>query len=82
MSDPQRCITETPTPEALFLEVPLYASFEIDSSNLEGVLRIASFQGTLDTYCIECEKESVFQVYNYVKHKALRGNFSALRPDG
>jgi hypothetical protein len=49
-----------PSPEEFLLEVPLYEAFEIDSSNFEHVRRIEFFQGTLDTYCIDCAKDSVF----------------------
>jgi len=52
--------TRIPTPEAFFLETPLYTSFMIGSWNFKDVFRIEYFQGTLDTYCIKCEKESVF----------------------
>jgi len=55
-------MAEVPNPETFFLEVPLYASFDFDSSNFESVLLVEEFRGTLDTYCGGCGRESVFQV--------------------
>ena len=49
-----------PPPKVFFLEVPLYTSFYVGSAYFKEVLRIEFFQGTLDAYCPQCGKESVF----------------------
>lgn len=52
---------ETPTPEAFYIETPLYKKLEITVTNFEEIKQIEFFNGTLDTYCIECKRESVFR---------------------
>jgi hypothetical protein len=52
---------ETPTPEIYYIETPLYKKTKITESNFEEIQRIEFFKGTLDTYCVDCEKESVFR---------------------
>ncbi len=50
-----------PSSKDWFLKEPLYSSYIINDSNYREVIRTEFFQGTLDTYCLECERESVFQ---------------------
>jgi hypothetical protein len=47
-----------PAPEVFCLEKPLYLSFPY--SEPTDTLYLQFFQGTLDTFCVECQKESVF----------------------
>src|ERR1700720_260051 len=47
-----------PTPEAFCLEKPLYVAFPYSVPT--DTLYLEFFQGTLDTFCVECQKESVF----------------------
>jgi len=54
-------MTSIPDPEHFFLETPLYEKFELTDSNYACVIRIEFYQGTLDTFCPECGKESVFR---------------------
>lgn len=48
-----------PSPEQFVTETPLYAVKE--SSDSEPIIRLEFFNGTVDTYCVGCERESVFQ---------------------
>lgn len=51
-----------PSPEEFFLDVPLYQSFSFDEDEHgDAARRIKYFQGTLDSYCPWCEKDSVFE---------------------
>jgi hypothetical protein len=50
--------TVLPAAEAFCLEKPLYLTFPY--SNPTDTLYLQFFQGTLDTFCIECQRESVF----------------------
>lgn len=56
-------------PKVFHLEMPLY--HEIDFSEPEDSKQIYSlfhFSGTIDAYCVSCEKESVFQTDEYFKN--------------
>lgn len=44
-----------PTPQEFLLETPLYKEF-----NNKGVSELRDFKGSLDFYCVECGKESIF----------------------
>jgi hypothetical protein len=48
-----------PAPATFFLEIPLYVGFRIEEPL--PILSVEFFQGTIDAYCIECAKGSVFQ---------------------
>lgn len=51
-----------PNAKDFFLDVPLYQSFEFDEEKHANSARnIKYFQGTLDSYCPWCGKESVFE---------------------
>jgi hypothetical protein len=54
-------MSEIPAPERFFLEVAPYESFEIGDTGHVGVLQIMFYSGTLDTYCVGCGRETVFQ---------------------
>lgn len=54
-------MSEIPSPERFFLEVPPYSSVEIGTGEFKDVMRIQFYRGTLDTYCAECSRESVFK---------------------
>ncbi len=43
------------------LEMPLYKEIVITEANLEKVSGLLDFSDTIDTYCIYCDKESVFE---------------------
>jgi hypothetical protein len=44
-----------------FLSVPLYREIEFISEEVWNIYEIMYFKRTLDSYCIECQKESTFQ---------------------
>lgn len=46
-----------PKPNAFFLEVPLYKKFKM---NAQKTLELLNFDGSLDLYCLDCGKISVF----------------------
>jgi len=51
-----------PSPVDFFLNTPLYASYEMPSGMFGIIKKIEMFEGTLDTYCVKCNKDSsVFQ---------------------
>jgi hypothetical protein len=49
-----------PEPKTFFLEAAPYEQFVGTGQHVD-VLRLQFYTGTLDTYCVDCEKESVFQ---------------------
>src|SRR5262245_47081608 len=54
-------MAQLPTPQAFFLKTPPYLAFEIGSTRFVDTLRVQFYQGTLDTHCLGCGKESVFK---------------------
>jgi hypothetical protein len=50
-----------PSPRDFFLEVAPYSSFEIGPQEFVAVMAVQFYQATLDTYCVECGKDAVFQ---------------------
>lgn len=67
-----------PTPQEFCLTVPLYRKFEL----MEGSSQVATlkyFEGTLDCYCIECGRESVFKS-TMVRLPTLGGSRSVTQP--
>ncbi|MBZ9577834.1 short-chain dehydrogenase [Patescibacteria group bacterium] len=53
------------SPREFHLEMPLYKEIIITEENLKKISELIDFSGTIDAYCIYCEKESVFE--NYVR---------------
>lgn len=50
------------SPKAFHLEMPLYTAFDLTVRSVaERVFSNISYAGTIDAYCIYCEKESVFK---------------------
>lgn len=49
------------SPRELHLEIPLYKGIAVTEINLEQIFELLCFSGTIDAYCIYCQKESVFQ---------------------
>jgi hypothetical protein len=52
---------DIPPPERFFLETAPYAEFSVGSWNFRQVLNTQFFKGTLDAYCLECGKQTVFE---------------------
>ena len=50
-----------PTPQAFYLQVPLYQLFTISEEHVLDIGQIEHFGGTVDTYCIWCQRDSVFR---------------------
>jgi hypothetical protein len=49
------------SPQAFHLEMPLYAEFDLsEKATARKVYELISHDGTIDAYCVECDKESVF----------------------
>ncbi len=59
---PAAIVDKMPTPEAFCLTVPLYDGFRYDYEKSGGFFSIEHFKGTLDFYCPECERHSVFRL--------------------
>jgi hypothetical protein len=55
------------SPKKFYLEMPLYLiNYIKDDAQAEVVYKLESYGGTIDAYCIWCEKESVFDTHEYV----------------
>ncbi len=54
-------LTEFPTPREYFIETPLYYEVNMKMFSAEHSYAIQLFEGTIDSYCIECDQTSVFQ---------------------
>lgn len=52
---------ELPSPASFFLDEALYEPHLLGDWNAEYVARLEFFDGTLDTYCVQCERGSTFQ---------------------
>lgn len=50
-----------PSPPEFFLELAPYKEFPIGDEGFADVLRVEFYPGTLDTFCVECGRESVFK---------------------
>ena len=51
---------EIPQSENLFLDTPLYSSYQINDTNYKAIIDVEFFTRTLDTYCTGCGRESIF----------------------
>jgi len=49
-----------PSQEEFCLEAPLYQSFELDGTNESDLYNFISSAANIDCYCVDCQKESVF----------------------
>lgn len=55
------------SPKAFHLEMPLYHAFDLSiGTDAEKVYKLLSYSGTIDAYCIWCDKESVFDTREHV----------------
>lgn len=55
------------SPKAFHLEMPLYSAFDLSIGTVaEKIYKLLSFSGTIDAYCIWCDKESVFDTQEHV----------------
>jgi|SRR3989338_2652177 len=55
------------SPKVFHLEMPLYHIFDLSIGTVaEKVYEFLSFSGTIDAYCIWCDKESVFDTHEHV----------------
>lgn len=54
-------VSKLPTPKEFFLEVPLYKKYKYNESNFEKLFNLEYFRGTIDIFCIWCNKESTFK---------------------
>lgn len=53
---------KTPSPKDFCLTVPLYEQFLFDNTEIDPFFSLEYFDGTLDFYCPECKRHSVFSV--------------------
>lgn len=51
-----------PTPSEFFLSVAMYKAYNWGDTNLDKVLELTQFTGSIDTYCVECKDRSLFVV--------------------
>jgi len=58
----EECDSYLESPKAFHLEMPLYHPYDLSKALIkEKIYELMTFSGTIDAYCIECEKESVFE---------------------
>lgn len=50
-----------PSPIDILLISPPYESYDLGKYDYLNVLRLYCFQGTIDTHCVECDRDSVFK---------------------
>lgn len=51
---------EIPTSEELLLEAPLYKEYPFTEASHAHLQQLASFNGSVDVYCVECKRHSIF----------------------
>lgn len=68
--------SQLPSPTDFLVKVPLYDIFNVDESSWEIIVDIEYFEGTIDTYCVECKKHSTFKenIRKY-RYRASNSNF-------
>lgn len=54
--------TYFPTTQEWFLQLPLYSKYPITDENIKAFQSFASYSGSIDTYCPECGKDSIFTI--------------------
>lgn len=59
---------DMPSPEEFCLTVPLYKGFSFDNERTNPFFRLEHFKGTLDCYCQECGRHSVFNRLGEAKY--------------
>lgn len=59
---------DMPSPEAFCLTVPLYEGFSFDDERSNPFFGLEHFKGTLDCYCQECGRHSVFNRQGEAKY--------------
>jgi hypothetical protein len=74
MEQDQVSDNDFPTPEEFFLSVAMYESRKWDDNSFSKVLSLCRFQGSIDTYCVECKDRSLF-VVDYPDISAGRADF-------
>jgi hypothetical protein len=65
-----------PSPRDFFLNAAPYQQFDLNSENFADALRIQFFEGTLDTFCIICKNDSIFQSTARLQSPARPGSLS------
>lgn len=53
-------ISNFPKPETLLLEIPIYKEYELSDVSYEEIKNLESFKESIDAYCIDCKRQSVF----------------------
>ena len=70
------------SPKAFHLEMPLYHDLDLTLGVVaEKVYELIAHSGTMDAYCIWCDKESVFDSREYVGHNYASTYSSWLKSD-
>jgi hypothetical protein len=49
-----------PSPEEFLLEVPLYKEYHFNGASHSHIQELAAFKSSVDVYCVECERHSIF----------------------
>lgn len=56
------------TPKTFHLEMPLYVEFDLNDQEIsKRIFALLRYRGTMDAYCTACDRESVFDAYNYLE---------------
>lgn len=51
-----------PTNQEFFIGLPLYSCYKVNEKNFPKLREFMRYDGPLDTYCVQCGRESVFNV--------------------
>lgn len=51
-----------PTNQEFFIDLPLYTRIPVNDENFGKILTFICYIGSIDTYCVECAQESIFNV--------------------
>lgn len=55
---------EFPSTEDFLIKTALYESFPITEENYKEIYQLEFFNGTVDTYCVDCKQNSIFEGAN------------------
>lgn len=68
-----------PKPHEFFLSIPLYAPVAYEGEQIWEVLDVLYFNGTYDSFCTKCKRESTFKVSSGTRPNEFQRNISQER---
>ena len=61
MKNDSNSLKAIPTTQEFCASVPIYKEYDISQTKLEELVKLQTSQETIDSYCVECRQQSVFQ---------------------